>query len=172
MTSNIWATLWFVHYVVTRIRWILGFDPARMVGEKAYNYFHPEDLLATSSCHTNREYTCNYNYMYLCANLYYSFILYTCIHACKICLVDNWKEVWLSHKCFDFWNFFIVHVSKSEHGSLLLFNYFFIVVLYCIVVVYVWKFISDYYIIYVNFLHSFIIIRLFVCWIIRIRICL
>lgn len=35
-----------------RIRWILGFDPAEMVGFKAYEYFHPGDLMATSSCHT------------------------------------------------------------------------------------------------------------------------
>ncbi|XP_019850799.1 PREDICTED: single-minded homolog 2-like [Amphimedon queenslandica] len=38
--------------VDTRIRWILGFDPAEMVGFKAYEYFHPGDLMATSSCHT------------------------------------------------------------------------------------------------------------------------
>ena len=30
----------------------MGFDPAEMVGFKAYEYFHPEDLMATSSCHT------------------------------------------------------------------------------------------------------------------------
>lgn len=45
-----------VHVVMfvtfNRIRWILGFDPAEMVGLKAYEYFHPSDLLATSSCHT------------------------------------------------------------------------------------------------------------------------
>ena len=40
---------------LARIRWILGFDPADMVGLKAYEYFHPLDLQATSSCHTNRE---------------------------------------------------------------------------------------------------------------------
>ena len=39
-----------------RIRWILGFDPAEMVGQKAYEYFHPCDLLATSSCHSQCEY--------------------------------------------------------------------------------------------------------------------
>lgn len=40
-------------YSFSRIRWILGFDPSDMVGLKAYNYFHPLDLTATSSCHTN-----------------------------------------------------------------------------------------------------------------------
>ena len=44
-----------VPFVRFRIRWILGFDPAKMVGAKAYDYFHPEDLLATASCHTNCE---------------------------------------------------------------------------------------------------------------------
>ena len=39
----------------TRIRWILGYDPSEMVGLKAYQYFHPEDLTSTSSCHMNCE---------------------------------------------------------------------------------------------------------------------
>nr|QIA61845.1 hypoxia-inducible factor 1-alpha-like protein [Halichondria panicea] len=36
-----------------RIYWILGYDPSEMVGLRAYEYFHPEDLTATSSCHMN-----------------------------------------------------------------------------------------------------------------------
>jgi len=39
----------------TRIRWILGYDPSEMMGVKAYQYFHPEDLSATTSCHMNCE---------------------------------------------------------------------------------------------------------------------
>lgn len=39
--------------VDTRIRWILGYDPVEMMGIKAYQYFHPSDLQATSSCHVN-----------------------------------------------------------------------------------------------------------------------
>ncbi len=40
---------------VFRIYWILGYDPSEMVGLRAYEYFHPEDLTATSSCHMNCE---------------------------------------------------------------------------------------------------------------------
>ena len=42
----------------TRIYWILGYDPSEMVGLRAYQYFHPEDLTATSSCHMNCETQC------------------------------------------------------------------------------------------------------------------
>lgn len=39
----------------SRIRWILGYDPAEMVGLKVYQYLHPEDMTqeTLSKCHAN-----------------------------------------------------------------------------------------------------------------------
>jgi len=34
-----------------RIRWLVGYDPAELLGKKGYDYFHPLDLVATSHCH-------------------------------------------------------------------------------------------------------------------------
>ena len=39
-----------------RIRWLVGYDPAELLGKKGYDYFHPMDLVATSHCHAKCEY--------------------------------------------------------------------------------------------------------------------
>ena len=48
-----WLT--FTCNLITRIRWILGYDPAEMVGLKVYQYLHPEDMSqeTLSKCHAN-----------------------------------------------------------------------------------------------------------------------